>query len=67
MAYVNRQDVTEKLNRLHCKNSPLRIVSEDFLNDHPNPYIRVFQRLAASPNAHTCADGPELAGGVTRN
>lgn len=52
IAYVNRQDVTEKLNRLHCKNSPLRQVSEDFLNNHPNPYIRVFQELAASPNAH---------------
>jgi multiple sugar transport system substrate-binding protein len=52
MAYVNRQDVTEKLNRMHCKISPLRKVSEDFLTNHPNPYIRIFQELAASPNAH---------------
>ena len=51
IAYVNRQDVTEKLNRLHCKNSPLRKVSEEFLSNHPNPYIRVFQELASSPNA----------------
>ena len=52
IAYVNRQDVMEKLNSLHCKNSPLSKVSEKFIRDHPNPYIDVFERLAASPNAH---------------
>jgi len=52
MAYVNRQDVSEKLNILHCKNCQLRHVSDNFLNHHPNPYIAVFQQLAASPNAH---------------
>jgi multiple sugar transport system substrate-binding protein len=51
IAYVNRQDVIEKLNKLHCKNSPLANVSEEFLNSHPNPYVRVFERLANSPNA----------------
>ncbi len=52
IAYVNRQDVMEKINKLHCKNSPLANVSEDFLNNHDNPYIGVFEKLARSPNAH---------------
>ncbi|HVK06330.1 MAG TPA: ABC transporter substrate-binding protein [Armatimonadaceae bacterium] len=51
IAYVNRQDVMEKLCSLHCKNSPLAKVSERFLREHPNPYIDVFEKLASSPNA----------------
>lgn len=51
IAYVNRQDVMERLCSLHCKNSPLADVSEGFIQRHPNPYIDVFERLAASPDA----------------
>ncbi|MBV9866370.1 MAG: ABC transporter substrate-binding protein [Abitibacteriaceae bacterium] len=51
IAYVNRQDVMEKLNSLHCKNSPLSQVSEQFIRNHPNPYISVFEELARSKNA----------------
>lgn len=51
IAYVNRQDVMEKLNKLHCKNSPLEKVSDGFYADHPNPYVDVFDALARSPNA----------------
>jgi ABC-type glycerol-3-phosphate transport system substrate-binding protein len=51
IAYVQRQDVMEKLCSLHCKNSPLAKVSKQFIENHPNPYIEVFERLAASPNA----------------
>lgn len=51
MAYVNRQDVMEKLCSLHCKNSPLSKVSPAFFENHPNPYIDEFDRLANSPNA----------------
>jgi multiple sugar transport system substrate-binding protein len=51
IAFVNRQDEMEKLCSLHCKNSPLRQVSDDFIRSHPNPYIDVFQQLARSPNA----------------
>jgi multiple sugar transport system substrate-binding protein len=58
IAYVNRQDVMEKLNKLHCKNSPLAKVSDDFLNNHPNPYIRIFERLASSPNAQSVPQIP---------
>jgi multiple sugar transport system substrate-binding protein len=51
LAYVQRQDVMEKLCSLHCKNSPLASVSKDFIENHPNPYIDVFERLSASKNA----------------
>ncbi|MBC7784677.1 MAG: extracellular solute-binding protein [Burkholderiales bacterium] len=61
IAYINRQDVMEKLCKLHCKNSPLANVSDDFLNNHPNPYINVFERLANSPNAHGVPQIPIFA------
>jgi ABC-type glycerol-3-phosphate transport system substrate-binding protein len=51
MAYVNRQDVMERLCKLHCKNSPLAKVSDDFLANHPNPFIDVFEHLARSASA----------------
>lgn len=51
IAFVNRQDVMERLCSMHCKNSPLAKASEKFLNEHPNPYIAVFNELADSPNA----------------
>ena len=34
------------------KNSPLAKVSRNFLEHSKNPYIGVFEKLAASPNAH---------------
>lgn len=58
IAYVNSQPVAEKLNMLHCKNCQLRNVSANFINNHPNPYISVFQVLAASPNAHCVPRSP---------
>jgi ABC-type glycerol-3-phosphate transport system substrate-binding protein len=58
IAYVQRQDVMERLCSLHCKHSPLAEVSETFLRKHPNPYIDVFERLARSPNAGTTAPIP---------
>ena len=58
IAYVNRQDVMEKLCMLHCKNSPLAKVSEYFLTHHPNPYIKVFEDLSSSPNAHITMQCP---------
>src|SRR5688572_25557331 len=48
----------EKLCQLHCKNSPLTKVSENFYKNHPNPYVDVFDRLAASPNARTLPQIP---------
>lgn len=58
IAWVNRQDIMEKLNKLHCKNSPLANVSSDFLEHHPNPYVDVFERLSMSPNAKACPQIP---------
>jgi maltose-binding protein MalE len=60
IAFVNRQDEMEKLANLHCKISPLAKVSEGFLDHHNNPYIRVFDALAASPNAHPTEPVPIL-------
>ena len=51
LAYVSRQDVMEELCRAHNKLSPFRVPGADFLARHPNPYIRVFEELAASPYA----------------
>jgi multiple sugar transport system substrate-binding protein len=60
IAFVNRQDEMEKLANLHCKISPLAKVSEGFLEHHNNPYIRVFDALAASSNAHPTEPVPIL-------
>src|SRR5262249_16890423 len=51
IAFVNRQDIMEKLVSMHCKNSPLAKMSDHYIQNHPNPYIEVFEELAASPNA----------------
>lgn len=52
IAWLNQQKNMEKLCNAHCKISPLAKVSEHFLDHHNNPYIRVFETLASSPNAH---------------
>src|SRR5205814_4908036 len=49
--FVQRQDEMEKLCALHCKPSPLAKVSDQFIRDHLNPYIDIFERLDSSPNA----------------
>ncbi|HEX8341027.1 MAG TPA: extracellular solute-binding protein [Tepidisphaeraceae bacterium] len=58
IAYLSRQNVAEQFARLHCTNSPLRNVSQDFFDRHPNPYIRVFQDLAAGPGARSVPPVP---------
>ena len=58
IAYVNRQEVMEKLCAMHCKNSPLRSVSRQFIDFHPNPYIEVFEDAAKSPNAFSLPQIP---------
>ncbi len=60
IAYVNRQDVMERLADSHGKISPLASVSEGFLERHSNPFIRVFDALAASPNARATEGVPIL-------
>ena len=51
LSYVLRQDVLEELCRRHNKLSPFRSPQPDFLARHPNPFIRVFDELANSPDA----------------
>lgn len=51
IAYVQRQDVMERLCSAHGKNSPLSMVSESFFKGHPNKFIRLFDQAARSPHA----------------
>jgi multiple sugar transport system substrate-binding protein len=60
IAFVNSQPEMEKLATLHAKISPLSRVSPDFFKHSINPYIDVFDRLAASPNAHATEAVPTL-------
>jgi ABC-type glycerol-3-phosphate transport system substrate-binding protein len=53
MAYLCERAPAEKLALGHRKFTALREVSPAFLAEHPNPHIREFIRLAASPNART--------------
>ena len=58
IAWLNEQPHMEELCMLHCKNSPLARVSENFLTHHPNPYVGIFERLARSPNARAVPQIP---------
>ncbi len=49
--YTQRQDVMEELCLGQRKHTPLAKVSEEFYAKSPNPYIRLFRQLGASPNA----------------
>ena len=63
IAYVQRQEVMEKLCASHCKNSPLAKVSDNFILTHPNPYIAEFERMSSGLNANMLPRvpiGPEM-------
>lgn len=51
LRYVLRQEVLEELCRQHGKVSPYREPRPDFFARHPNPHIRLFDELAAAPQA----------------
>lgn len=51
VAYLQRQDVAEKLATAQQKFTALREVSPDFFTTHPNPAIALFVELARSPGA----------------
>jgi ABC-type glycerol-3-phosphate transport system substrate-binding protein len=51
IAYVQSQEGMELLCMGQRKHSPLVKVSERFWKTHPNPYVKLFARLAYSPNA----------------
>jgi ABC-type glycerol-3-phosphate transport system substrate-binding protein len=50
--YVNTQGPMEKLCLGQRKFSPLAKISDEFVQNHPNRYIRTFIELANSPDAH---------------
>ncbi|HEY0868581.1 MAG TPA: ABC transporter substrate-binding protein [Fimbriimonas sp.] len=49
--FVQSQKGMELLCLGQKKNSPLTQVSDEFWKQHPNPYVRLFDELASSPNA----------------
>lgn len=51
LAYLMRPENLEALCAAHGKGSPFRTPGATFYRDHPNPKIRVFDELAASPHA----------------
>jgi len=51
ISFVNTQEAMELLCEGQRKFTPLKEVSESFYANHKNPYIRMFRRLAESPNA----------------
>jgi ABC-type glycerol-3-phosphate transport system substrate-binding protein len=51
IAFASRQDQIEKLSSEHCNLSPLAVESQQYKDNHPNPYVDVYEALAASPNA----------------
>jgi ABC-type glycerol-3-phosphate transport system substrate-binding protein len=51
IAFASRQKEIEKLASEHCNLSPLIDESDDYRQNHPNPYVDVYEMLAASPNA----------------
>lgn len=51
IAYVNQQDVSEKLNIAQSKMVPLKTRSEEFYNTHPNPFIDRFYSSAEGEGA----------------
>ena len=61
LAFLTRQPEAEKLAAGQGKPSPLARVSDGFFDHHPNKYIRLFDRLEASPNAHAQPPIPILA------
>jgi multiple sugar transport system substrate-binding protein len=50
--FTQQQENIELLNLGQRKFSPLRRISREFHDNHPNPHIRLFRSLAESENAH---------------
>lgn len=51
LAWLVRPEHLEQLCKAHGKASPFREPSAAFFDGHPNPYVRVFDEMAASPDA----------------
>ncbi|MEO6435403.1 MAG: extracellular solute-binding protein [Tepidisphaeraceae bacterium] len=66
IVYTQRSEVMEKLCKLTWKNSPLKKTSDDFVYTHPNPYVDVFDRIAASPTSKAIDQTPIYNWGLTQ-
>jgi ABC-type glycerol-3-phosphate transport system substrate-binding protein len=51
LSFASRRQQIERLSSLHCNLSPLAQESDEYLENHPNAYVGVYEALAASPNA----------------
>ncbi|MFO0838473.1 MAG: ABC transporter substrate-binding protein [Phycisphaerae bacterium] len=51
LEFMMRREVLDELCRLHGKVSPFREPTPEFFERHLNPYIRVFDEMASSPDA----------------
>ncbi|MCG3125714.1 MAG: sn-glycerol-3-phosphate-binding periplasmic protein UgpB [Phycisphaerae bacterium] len=51
LAWMQRPDVLEELCKRHGKVSPFRTPRSAFFDGHPNPFVRVFDEIASSPDA----------------
>ena len=60
LAYMQERGPMEKLCGMHCKISALKDVSDTFLKYNKNPYIKIFDDLAASPLARAAPQCPIL-------
>ena len=58
--FINRPDVMERLCAETGMPSPLQNVSDAFFENNANPYIDVFERIAASPHVRRLPDIPIL-------
>ena len=65
LAYLQRPEVMGKLGRLTGKPSVLKRNTDDWIYTHRNPYVDVFDRLAASPNAVAIDQTPIYTEGLT--
>lgn len=61
LSYVLRQPVFERLCRQHNKLSPYREPLPEFFEKHPNPFIRVFDRMSRSPHTFGYPKMPTFA------
>lgn len=53
VAWMQRPQAQERLATLHCKSSPMRRVSQGFIESHPNRAVAVFDRVARSDRVMT--------------
>jgi ABC-type glycerol-3-phosphate transport system substrate-binding protein len=69
IAFASRQAEIEKLASLHCNLSPLKDETSQYKENHPNPYVDVYEELAASPNARglpRIVNWPQIADELTQ-